>query len=178
LFKGLANQVKNHKTGKMKPIFISIFFFSLICISCGSSTNSTSSGEQDPHAKMHQEMHDELYQEQALSKLDGKWLIKQVYDMEIDTTQFEGKQPFMNIDLKKGFLNGNDGCNLFQGKVSVKKDKIIYGPTAGTLMACPNMEVSEKIMASFNEKELTFVLNDVLTLYEGAQKVMMLKRPE
>lgn len=123
-------------------------------------------------------MHDELYQEQALSKLDGKWFIKQVYDMEIDTTQFEGKQPFMNIDLNKGFLNGNDGCNLFQGKVSVKKDKIIFGPTAGTLMACPSMEVSGKIMASFNEKELIYILNDVLTLYEGDQQVMLLKRTE
>lgn len=98
--------------------------------------------------------------------------------MEIDTSQFEGKQPFMNIDLKKGSLNGNDGCNLFQGKVSVKKNKIIYGPTAGTLMACPNMEISRKIMASFNEKELTYVLNDVLTLYEGDQQVMLLKRAE
>ncbi len=162
----------------MKPIFISIFFFSFICISCGSSSDSTSSREQNPHAKMHQEIHDELYQEQTLSKLDGKWLIKQVYDMEIDTTQFDGKQPFMNIDLKKEFLNGNDGCNLFQGKVSVKKDKIIYGPTAGTLMACPDMEISGKIMASFNEKELTYVLNDVLTLYEGDQQVMLLKRAE
>lgn len=123
-------------------------------------------------------MHDEYYQEQALSKLDGKWFINQVYDMEIDTSQFEGKQPFMNIDLKKGSLNGNDGCNLFQGKVSVKKNKIIYGPTAGTLMACPNMEISRKIMASFNEKELTYVLNDVLTLYEGDQQVMLLKRAE
>ena len=162
----------------MKTIFISIFFFSLICISCGSSSDSTSSNEQDPHAKMNEEIHDELNQKQALSKLDGKWLIKQVYDMEIDTSQFEGKQPFMNIDLKKGFLNGNDGCNLFRGKVSVKKDKIIYGPTAGTLMACPNMEISRKIMASFSEKQLTYILNDVLTLYEGDQQVMVLKRAE
>ena len=45
-------------------------------------------------------------------------------------------------------------------------------------MACPNMEISGKIMTSFNEKELTYTLTDVLTLYEGGQQVLVLKRIE
>jgi len=162
----------------MKSIFFSIFFFSLIGVSCGSSSDSAGTTYQDPHSKMHQEMHNDFYKEQAPSKLDGKWLIKQVYDIEIDSTHFNVKQPVMIINVKKEILTGNDGCNSFQGKVTVKKDKIIYGPTAGTLMACPNMEISGKIMTSFNEKELTYTLTDVLTLYEGGQQVLVLKRIE
>lgn len=160
----------------MKSIFFSIFFISLICISCGSSSDSSSNTYQDPHSKMHQKMHNELYMEQALSILDGKWLIKQVNEIEVDSTQFDGKQPLMIIDTKKEILTGNDGCNSFQGKVTVKKDKIIFGPTAGTLMACPNMEISDKITTAFNEKELTYTLTDVLTLFEGGQQVLVLKR--
>ncbi len=158
----------------MKSAFFSLFLWSLMCSSCGSSSNSTS----NPNAEMHQEMHNEYTKEQALSKLDGKWLIKQVYDIEIDSTQFDAKQPLMTIDVKKETLSGNDGCNLFHGKVTVKTDTIVFGRTAGTLMACPNMEMSAKIMTSFVEKELNYTLTDVLILYEADQQVMVLKRSE
>lgn len=163
----------------MKPFFIITFIFALVSFSCGSTSSNTSNSKiQDPHAKMHQEMHNELFQEEILKILDGKWLITQVNDMPIDTLQFNGKQPFLVIDVTKEALSGNDGCNSFQGKVSVKPDKIIFGPTAGTLMACPHMDMSGKIMKSFSEKELTYTLNDALILYEGDQQVVVLKREE
>ena len=162
----------------MKSFFLVTIFFSLLCFSCGSSSSSSGSSYQDPHSKMSQEMHSELYQQEMLIILDGKWLIKQINDMPIDSLQFNGKQPFMIIDVTKEALSGNDGCNSFQGKVKVKTDKIIFGPTAGTLMACPHMDISGKIMKSFNEKELTYTLNDALILYEGDQQVMVLKREE
>lgn len=162
----------------MKSIFFSLFLLSFICFSCGSSSDSAGNNYQDPAAKMHQEMHNEYTKEQALSKLDGKWLIKQVYDIEIDSTQFDGKQPLMTIDVNKEILSGNDGCNLFHGKVTVKTDTIVFGPTAGTLMACPHMELSTKIMTSFVEKELNYTLTDVLIFYKSDQQVMVLQRIE
>ncbi len=152
--------------------------FSILCISCGSSSNSSSITYQNPHSKIHQEMRDELYHEKNRKQLEGTWLIKQVYDIQVDSLMFDGKQPSMQIDVSTETLSGNDGCNLFQGKVKFKEDKIIFGPTAGTLMACPNAEISGKIMKSFSEKELTYALKDVLIFYKGDQQVMVLKQEE
>jgi heat shock protein HslJ len=162
----------------MKYFFLLSMIFSICCSSCGSSSSSSNSQYQDPHAAMHQEMHSELYQEQEQNKLNGKWLITQVYDMPVDSTQFDGKQPLMMIDVSKGILTGNDGCNSFHGKVSFKNDKIVFGPTAGTLMACSHMEISGKILNSFNEKELTFALKGLLFLFDGNQQAMVLNRAE
>ena len=105
----------------MKSIFFSIFFISLICISCGSSSDSSSNTYQDPHSKMHQEMHNELYMEQGMSKLDGQWLNKQVNDIEVDSTQYDGKQPLMIIYTKKEKITVKNGCNSFQQNFTVKK---------------------------------------------------------
>ncbi|MEL4454601.1 META domain-containing protein [Lutimonas vermicola] len=161
----------------MKHYFLFNLILSICFFSCGTSSNSSRDKFQDPHVVMHQEMHSELYQEQQ-QKLDGKWLIKQVYDMPIDSVQFDGKQPTMIIDLSKGIISGSDGCNSFHGKVTFKNDKIVFGPTAGTIMACNHMEMSDKILDSFNEKELTFEVKELLIFFDGDQQVMVLKRKE
>lgn len=161
----------------MKYFFLCSLIFSICCFSCG--TSSGSSGKyQNPHATMHQEMHNELSYEQSQQKLDGKWLIKKVYDIPIDSVQFDGKQPSMIIDVSEGIISGNDGCNSFHGKVTFKNDKIVFGPTAATLMACKHMEMSTKVLNSFNEKELTYVIKESLIFFEGDQQVMVLKREE
>lgn len=162
----------------MKPLFFVSLTALFLCFSCGSSSSSNSKTIQDPHAKMHQEMHSELYQEEILKVLDGKWMITKVSDTTIDSTDFDNKLPEMIFDVSQQKVAGNDGCNSFHGKVEIKTDKMVFGPVATTLMACPNMELSDKIMKSFSEKELTYSYNKDLTLYEGDQEVMVLKRPE
>jgi len=162
----------------MKSSFLALFFLCFLCFSCGSSSNSSQSNVEDPHSKMHQEMHGDLYQQEILKILDGKWFIKEAMGTKIDSELFATKQPVMIINVEKEIVAGNDGCNSFQGKIKVEKDKMTFGPMAGTLMACPNMETSEKITNAFSEKELTFALNDALILYDGDQQVLVLTRLE
>lgn len=127
---------------------------------------------------MHQKLHDEFYQEEMQKELSGKWQIMLADEIIIDSKQFDGKQPVLLIDVSKETFSGNDGCNSFKGKVTFKEDKIIFGPAAGTLMACPNMEISGKIMNSISEKSLNYSFAEQLVLYEGNKKAMVLKRIE
>jgi heat shock protein HslJ len=111
-------------------------------------------------------------------QLSGNWIITKVDSLAVDPSLFDNKQPMLSIDLYKQKLSGNDGCNSFHGQVKFKVDKLIFGHTAGTLMACPNMEISQKIMNAIGGKSLNYAINDELILYTGDQKTMVLKRAE
>jgi heat shock protein HslJ len=147
----------------------------IICLSCGSNDTASKSQKMDPHSQMHAEMHRDFQLEQQLEKLNGRWMILQVNNTPIDSLQLDGKKPEIVFDVTKGRFNGTDGCNLFQGKVNFKADKIVFGPLAGTLMACPESETSDKITKSISDKELTYSLNDSLILYDGPSPVMVLQ---
>ena len=112
------------------------------------------------------------------SQLSGNWIITEVDSLAIDPSLFNNKQPMLSLDLYNQKLSGNDGCNSFHGQVKFKVDKIIFSQTAGTLMACPNMEISHKIMNSIGGKSLTYTIIDDLILYSADEKTMVLKRAE
>ena len=110
-------------------------------------------------------------------RLNGKWIIVKVDTLAIDNQQLI-KSPELSIDVYKGKVSGNDGCNLFNGQVSFQGDEIIFGMIAGTMMACPNMDTSSIITKSFVDKKLRFEFKENLFFYEGKKEVMMLKQAE
>lgn len=110
--------------------------------------------------------------------LNGNWLITDVNGAEIDSSLFVNKKPMISIDLYKKKIYGNDGCNAFQGQIKFKVNKMIIGPTAGTLMACPNMDISNKITGAIGSQSLTYKIDGSLTLYQEDKKTMVLKRKE
>lgn len=111
-------------------------------------------------------------------QLSGDWIITSVDSLGVDPSLFTNKQPMVAIDLYKQKLSGNDGCNSFHGQVKFKVDKLIFGHTAGTLMACPNMEISQNIMNAIGGKSLTYTISDDLILYNRDKKTIVLKRAE
>ena len=110
-------------------------------------------------------------------RLNGKWIIVKADSLAIDNLQLI-KLPELSIDVYKGTVSGNDGCNLFNGQVAFQDDEIIFGMIAGTMMACPNMDTSSIITKSFVDKKLRFEFKENLFFYEGKKEVMMLKRAE
>ncbi len=150
----------------------------LICLSCGSGSTTSKGQKTDPHSEMHAEMHREFQLEQKLEKLNGRWMILQVNNTLIDSLQFDRKKPEIVFDVTQGTFQGNDGCNSFHGKVTFEADKMVFGPTAGTLMACPQADVSGEITKSFSEKELVYVLKEALILFDGTKPVLVLERED
>ena len=107
--------------------------------------------------------------------LEGSWTIIWAKDATIDKAQFEGRQPFIKIDIDQGKIFGNEGCNGFQGQIKFKAEEVVIGPLAGTLMACPNMDISSKITGAIGGNTLAYVFDkDRLIFYEGSNKVMVL----
>ena len=110
-------------------------------------------------------------------RLNGKWLITKVDTLAIDNQQLI-KLPELSLDVYKGLVSGNDGCNNFNGSLEIQDNKIIFGMMAGTMMACPNMDASSIITKSFVDKKLRFEFKKNLFFYEGEKEVMMLKPAE
>lgn len=111
-------------------------------------------------------------------RLHGKWLIVKADTLTINKDQFPNKQPEMNIDIYQGKVSGNDGCNLFNGGMQFRENEIIFGLMAGTMMACPNMDVSTVITRSFIDKKLGYKFENQLIFFEGDKEIMILKRED
>ena len=110
--------------------------------------------------------------------LNGNWVITEADGIEIKQGSFANKEPALSLDMFYRKASGNDGCNNFFGQVNFKTDQISFGPTAGTLMACPNMELSNKILGSVSGRSLNYTLANDLILYDGDKKIMILKRKD
>lgn len=111
-------------------------------------------------------------------RLHGKWIIVKADTLVISKDQFASKQPELNIDIYEGRVSGNDGCNLFNGGVQCRENEIIFGMMAGTMMACPNMDVSAVITRSFTDKKLSYRFKNQLIFFESDKEVMILKRED
>jgi heat shock protein HslJ len=46
-----------------------------------------------------------------------------------------------------GQVSGNLGCNGFSGKYELTGDKLVFGPMASTLMACPEAQMTQEGIA-------------------------------
>ena len=110
--------------------------------------------------------------------LNGNWVITEAQGIEINQSNFPDKKPSLSLDMFYRKVSGNDGCNNFHGQVNFKTDQISFGPTAGTLMACPNMELSSKVLGSFSGRSLNFTLLNDLIFYDGDEKIMILRRKD
>jgi uncharacterized membrane protein len=111
-------------------------------------------------------------------RLQGKWMIIKADSIVISEDNFEHKQPELNIDIYEGRVSGNDGCNLFNGGLQFRENEIVFGMMAGTMMACPNMEISSIISGSITDKKLRYKFKNQLVFMEGEKEVMLLKRAD
>lgn len=110
--------------------------------------------------------------------LNGNWGVIETQGLQINKNSFSNKEASVSLDMFNQKVSGNDGCNNFHGQVNFKTDQISFGPTAGTLMACPNMELSNKILGSISGRSLNYTLENDLILYEGDKKIMILRRKD
>ncbi len=111
-------------------------------------------------------------------RLNGKWQIIKADTLLLHSDQFENRVPELNFDVYEGLVSGNDGCNSFRGSLSSRDQEIFFGMMAGTLMACPHMDLSSVITASFMNKKLNYKFKKDLVLSEGKKEVLVLRRLE
>jgi len=81
-----------------------------------------------------------------LLNLNDIWALREINGEEINFRELNGnsKQPVLEINIAEKRYNGNDGCNNIFGDIkTLGKNKITFSKMAGTLMACPDMEMPE-----------------------------------
>ncbi|RPI26136.1 MAG: META domain-containing protein, partial [Actinobacteria bacterium] len=68
--------------------------------------------------------------------LEGtRWVLDSIDDGTSSVQVLEGTEPFLEFDGET--VSGSDGCNSFNGGVTVgPDDAIAFGQMAGTMMAC------------------------------------------
>jgi heat shock protein HslJ len=135
----------------MKNFFI-LVFFSCILISC------------------------KCKKDDSLSKLEGNWELNYIAD---PTTSFDvlypNKKPAINFNVKENHVSGNNGCNSFNGKLSVTGNKIDFTqPMAVTKMMCMNGKGEQVFMSALPQvtsyditddgKTLNFISGDIATM--------------
>ncbi|MDL2256017.1 META domain-containing protein [Parabacteroides sp. OttesenSCG-928-G06] len=80
-----------------------------------------------------------------VKNLDGKWNI-----VEVDGNEAKAeKQPFIEFKIADGRVHGNAGCNTFNAALkpdSHNHSGFTLGMPMSTMMACPDMQIEQRIM--------------------------------
>ncbi len=108
-------------------------------------------------------------------KLSGdKYYIYEYLDGKV-FKEFKILDPFIQFDVKAKRVSGNDGCNGFFGPIkSISTKTISFGPLAGTLMACPDLDNSDFKIKKLLEKVTGYKLSGIdLELLQGNKTVLI-----
>ena len=106
-------------------------------------------------------------------RLQNIWAIESIETINLKEVDFMKGQPMIEIDIVKNRISGNDGCNNIMGGIRYEKGYIIIGNLAGTLMACPNMDISNKIAQSLSNKKLAYKFKDGKLYFIYQDKIIM-----
>lgn len=87
----------------------------------------------------------------TLSELDGHWNL----EFPDDKTAFANleKTPFLELKIADKRLHGNAGCNIINGAIVTDENNaasIFFPQVISTMMACPNMDVENRVLKALN----------------------------
>lgn len=93
------------------------------------------------------------------------WLVTAINHEEIVTGQEHRKDAVIEINLSEIRISGTDGCNRFNGSITVFDDGVIeFGPIAATRMMCMDMTTADKMNTALPLVRKFKIENSVLTL--------------
>lgn len=107
------------------------------------------------------------------AKLNGTWVLNYISGPRIAFEGlYPGRIPEMTLDIKALKVNGNTGCNNFNGAFTVNKDKIdLQGPFAMTRMMCEGqgenlfVETLKKVTVyEVDDNTLTLLMDDLAVM--------------
>jgi len=111
----------------------------------------------------------ELADNYMLTKLDMNlvekyWKLTELLGEPV-TTPEGGKEAHMILKAEENRVNGNSGCNTFNGTYTLRPgNRISFSQMASTMMMCPNMD-TEKKMGEVLERADNYIVNgDTLVL--------------
>lgn len=117
--------------------------------------------------------------EVTVAALEGHWIITEAMGQAIP----EGmeKTPFLEFDIQARRLHGNAGCNIINGGYETDEANaasISFPQVASTMMACPDMQVEQRVLQALNStKSFGRLENGSIGFYDAESAlVLVLKK--
>ena len=106
-------------------------------------------------------------------KLENKkWILTELMGKEYAPGEGE-QEAFLYFNRENGRISGNNSCNVITGTYDLKEGKrISFGRVASTLMACPNMEVSDQFNEVLERTDNYTVADGILSLNKARMAPM------
>ena len=98
--------------------------------------------------------------------INNTWILKSMYATFIkeDTSEHIQAVPRLTINVESMQYSGSDGCNRIFGTIDSISDSFLdFGPSAGTMMACPDMETPRTFLGAL-DKTRSYTINDSLLI--------------
>ncbi|MDR2679966.1 MAG: META domain-containing protein, partial [Tannerella sp.] len=104
-------------------------------------------------------------QEKAAAKLTEKyWKLTELSGEPVVTPK-GGKEAHMILKKEDNRINGNSGCNTFNGIYTLKTgNRIAFSQMTSTLMMCLNMDTETKMKQVFETADNYAISGDILVL--------------
>lgn len=106
-------------------------------------------------------------------RLHDIWAIVKLGEETISPDDFLKGGPMVELNIAKEEVIGSDGCNRFRGRFEIMGNHIVFGNLAGTRMACPNMEISDRISQAISGENLIYKLKSGNLLFLKEGKIVM-----
>lgn len=79
----------------------------------------------------------------------GEWTVTEVQGVPVTAQPL----PYVGFSPADSLVYGYAGCNRISGSYTIEGDKIVLGPVAATMMACPDMTLEQSILGALNSVE-------------------------
>lgn len=144
----------------MKKIISSallILALSFAMQSCNSTKNNNSSKSQS---------------KEIANKLKGTWTLSSI-DGITATNAFKGEIPSITFDFNSHKVNGNSGCNQYNGGFSLIGNIFTPTPMMSTFMSCPEVNQENKYIELISKKSTLVLKNNNLQFVQNGKTVLV-----
>lgn len=114
-----------------------------------------------------------LAKDRSDPRLEGReWVLIELLGDPVTTTG-DRPVPSLSFDATRGRVAGSDGCNRLMGSYRLfERDRIEFGQLAGTLMACPDMTLSDRFREVLGKVGDYAITDGELSLFKGRMAVL------
>ena len=108
--------------------------------------------------------------------LSNKWLLEKIGNTPINPSEYN-RVPVFEMDITKGRITGNDGCNSLSGQMEVQGNRIKFSSIVRTEMGCPKKDIGSILSAQISDKLVDYYFREgKLILYLSDDSILVFKK--
>ena len=108
-------------------------------------------------------------------RLHDIWALESIDGEKIELNENIKNLPMIEIYVEDERVYGNTSCNSFNGKVTIKGNKISFSNIIATEMACPG-NVEQRFLSSIESVDNYKIEKMRLLLFKGEVKTMVFRK--